>query len=274
MAPANVHRTLGPGDRGPDVEQLQGAIARKARSWKLPQFDVDDRGPLSDRDVSAASHLLYAIGAAGDVLETARADRLTEYAQRLLRGTRLRTPAMLRRSRKRRAEVRKWRQAAEDVQFQIIDRSTWGARPPRGTLTPQTIVNEMFIHHTVYPALSPDATVAEESARMRDLQRFHQDSRGYTDVAYQVVVFPSGRAYEGRPLNFQGAHTLNRNSTSKAVCFDGNYEESTPTSKQIEAARLACHLLGKGKPIRPHSDAFPTGCPGVNVKAILGQLRV
>lgn len=270
----NVHRPLGVGAGGPDVEQLQRAIADKARSWKLPPLVVDQKGPLSQRDVNSAAHLLFAMGAAGDVLEQARKrDRLTEYAQRLLRGTRPRSPKMLRLSRKRRDEVREWRAAGKDVTGQIIPRAEWGARPPQGTLTPQTVVNQIFVHHTVFPALNPTATRAEEEERMRALQRFHQDSRGYTDVAYQAIVFPSGRIYEGRPLNFVGAHTLNQNSTSKAVCFDGNFEESRPTQSAIEAARFACHFLGADKPIRPHGDVFPTACPGANVKAILASLQ-
>ena len=271
--PSHVRRTLNVGDRGADVHQLQTGIRRKARDWKLPQFDVDSEGPLSQRDAGAASHLLYAMGVAGDPLDRARDGILTTYAQRLLRGTRPRTPAMLRRSKRRRDEVRNWREAQRDGgTIKIITRSEWGARPPRGSLTPQTVVNEIFIHHTVYPALSPGASIGEEMQRMRDLQRFHQDTRGYTDIAYQLVVFPSGRIYEGRPAGFQGAHTLNRNSTSKAVCFDGNFEESRPTDKAIHSARLACAHLGKGKPIRAHAAVFPTGCPGANVKAILGRL--
>lgn len=265
-----VHRGLSVGVTGLDVRQLQNGIRRKAIRYKLPRFKVDDQGALSERDLGAASHLLYAMGAHGALLERARDGHLTRYAQRLLRGTRPRTPRMARLARKRRPEVRRWRMEKPDAN--VITRAEWGARPPNGALTPQTVVTEIFIHHTVYPALAQDASRAEEAARMRDLQRFHQDSRGYTDVAYQLIVFPSGRVYEGRPSGFQGAHTLNHNSTGKAVCFDGNFEESEPTHAAIQAARAAAATLGPNCPIKPHSAVFPTGCPGKNVKAILSRL--
>lgn len=262
------------GHSGPDVTQLQHGIIRKARGWKLPQFEVELTGKLDRVTLSAAVHLLHAMGGHGQVMWRARNnDTLSEYAQRLLRGSRPRTPAMLKLSRQRREDVRKWRQVEKVVPFSITSRAAWGARPPQGSLVPQSTVNEIFIHHTVYPALSPDADVEEEKARMRDLQRFHQDSRGYVDVAYQIIVFPSGRAYEGRPLNYQGAHTANRNSTSKAVCFDGNFEGSVPTEAALATAKKACSLLGAGKPIRPHSSVYPTACPGRNLTSRLDLLR-
>jgi hypothetical protein len=269
-----VHRDLAIGHSGPDVLQLQHGIRRKAAGWKLPQFAIDLDGRLSPQALSAAVHLLHAMGGHGQMMQRLREnDVLSQYAQQLLRGSRPRTPTMLRLSRKRRPQIREWRQAkAPGDSFRITSRATWGARPPQGSLVPQSIVNEIFIHHTVYPALSANASVEEEKARMRDLQRFHQDSRGYVDVAYQVVVFPTGRAYEGRPLNYQGAHTANRNSTSKAVCFDGNFEQSKPTNAALATAKFACAALAPGKPIRPHGAVYPTACPGKYILARFSEL--
>lgn len=281
-AKKHVHRGLVIGHAGPDVEQLRHGINRKARGWELPQFEVTvSQAPLEPEELSAAVHLLHAMGLGGKAMKRARNnDILSEYAQRLLRGTRPRLPWMIRLSRRRRPQVRAWRQAfkLQGEGFEIVPRAEWGARPPQGGLVPQATVREIFIHHTVYPTLPANASVAEEKARMRDLQAFHQrpkslGGRGYTDVAYQVVVMPSGRMYEGRPLDYQGAHTANRNSTSKAVCFDGSFHIDRPTEEAVRAAAWAVRQLGRGVPVRPHSSVYPTACPGDYVKARLGDLR-
>lgn len=109
MARRPVHRLLRLGASGPDVKQLQYGINRKARGWKLERFVVTIDGDLGPQTLNAATKLLYAMGAHGRVMQRARAGYLSEYAQRLLRGTRPRTKAMKALSLARRPKVRTWR---------------------------------------------------------------------------------------------------------------------------------------------------------------------
>lgn len=154
---------------------------------------------------------------------------------------------------------------------EIIPRSRWGAAPPNGGYTRQGRLVAGVQHHTAMPTLPADATVAEECARMRQLQAIHQ-GQGWTDIGYALVCFPSGRIYEARPAWAIGAHTLNNNTGKAGWAADGNYETSIPTPELIEACHRARVALGVGdKPLYGHYQLGATACPGKNLKPHLNK---
>ncbi|MGI5191704.1 N-acetylmuramoyl-L-alanine amidase [Promicromonospora sp. CA-289599] len=159
----------------------------------------------------------------------------------------------------------------------IASRASWGARYPDGDLTLTGPAVEVFVHHSVTAQLSPDASVAEEAEQMRALESVGQTRFG-TGISYNVVVFPSGRAYQGVSWNRRGTHTGGRNSTARSICFAGNYEVSSPTAAQISTA-AAIFGAGKGRlwtrgaPLAGHRDVSQTACPGRHLYARLDDIR-
>ena len=110
-------------------------------------------------------------------------------------------------------------------------------------------------------------TVEAECAAMRAIQRFHQRDRGWSDIGYGFVVFPSGRVYEGRGEHI-GAHCPGHNS-EPSCAFAGDYSKQPPTPRALDAFDdLVRHLGMRGW--RGHRDGFPTSCPG---DALYGALR-
>lgn len=180
---------------------------------------------------------------------------------------RLEDQARARRARVARA-VRGLRRARRAKQAPaLITRAEWGAAPPRGSYVRQPYIRYRVQHHTAEPTLSDQASVAEESARMRQMQAGHF-ANGWTDLAYCRVVFPSGRVYEGRPAEMVGAHTLGHNTGYRGIALDGNYEISQPTVKAIQSCRRTWHKdLGDGSlEIFGHYQLTPTACPGEHMK--------
>ncbi len=122
-----VHRELRRGMKGPDVRQLQRGINHKADAYKLDQFAVKVDGDLGVQTESAAKKLLYAMGVAGRPMARARGydyrdPGLTEYAQRLLRGSRPRTKGMKALATARRPKVRRWRRGRlQDRAYKIAE---------------------------------------------------------------------------------------------------------------------------------------------------------
>lgn len=117
-----VHRQLRRGLSGPDVRQLQHGINHKAATWKLEQFAVEVDGDLGGRTENAAEHLLYAMGVGGPPLKRARQGEFSEYAQRLLRGTRPRTKGMKALARVRKPWVQRWRRGSlRERAYKIAD---------------------------------------------------------------------------------------------------------------------------------------------------------
>ncbi|WP_369372853.1 peptidoglycan recognition family protein [Promicromonospora sp. Populi] len=160
----------------------------------------------------------------------------------------------------------------------IATRASWGARYQDGDLTLTGLAAEVFVHHSVTAQLSPSASIAAEAEQMRALESVGQ-SRFGTGISYNVVVFPSGRAYQGVSWNRRGTHTGGRNSTARSICFAGNYETNNPTEAQISTANAIYHVgrqrwWTQGAPLRGHRNVSETACPGQNLYARLDDIRI
>lgn len=153
----------------------------------------------------------------------------------------------------------------------VIPREKWDAAPPNGSYTVQASIKAGVQHHTALPALPADATEAQEQERMRAIQKSHL-AQGWTDIGYGIVIFPSGRMYEGRPWKYVGAHTLGHNTGYAGWSLDGNYEENKPTKAAVASCHRARKIMGAAdKPLYGHYQLNPTACPGKNLKPYLGK---
>jgi hypothetical protein len=152
----------------------------------------------------------------------------------------------------------------------LVRRDGWGAAPPRGKpLTIPVPVRDLFLHHSVTPDGGPDT--------VRSIQRFHQDTRGWADIAYTWLYSPSSRTFfEGRGPGVSGAHTSGHNRTSHAVCVLGNYEKTVPPRHVItdlaDWARWHGGYWGPGS-YRTHADVGSTQCPGRFLIAVLPEIN-
>lgn len=161
-----------------------------------------------------------------------------------------------------------------DVSDLIIPRASWNPQYDNGE-TPVGKAEKVSLHHSVTTQLSPASTTAMEAAQMRALEkightRFARPGFMNTGISYNVVIFPSGRAWEGVSFNRRGTHTDGMNSTVRSICFAGNYEINAPTEEQLFTAR-AIVAAGRGDTwtkdaeVIGHRDIKATDCPGKNV---------
>ena len=115
---------------------------------------------------------------------------------------------------------------------------------------------------------------------MRELQQI-AFSRGFSDISYSFLVFPSGRVYKGRGWGVVGAHTSGANSFAHAISFVGNYEASKPSKESLEAARDVIRQgvkqghIKKGGFVTGHRDAAgaSTACPGKYLFAKIDSIK-
>lgn len=163
--------------------------------------------------------------------------------------------------------------------MEVISRKAWGAKPARTARQKMTLpAKGTYIHHTV--TSGGKRTAAQEREHMRELQQI-AFSRGFSDISYSFVIFPSGRVYRGRGWGVVGAHTAGSNSTAHAFSFVGNFESDRPTPDALETA-AALHRrgirLGRVKRdafIRGHRDApgAATACPGSKLYAQIDTIK-
>ncbi|MDR4508914.1 MAG: peptidoglycan recognition protein [Candidatus Brocadiaceae bacterium] len=168
-----------------------------------------------------------------------------------------------------------WDWVATQTSVEIIPRSEWGAKSSTCRTSLKLPVAYAFIHHT---AGSAPTTQSAEEAKMRAIQRYHQNDRGFCDIGYNFVIMPSGRIYEGRGWDLVGAATKGYNSKSLSFCWAGNHETSRPTTASLDAGRaLLNEAMNEGYltlafALRGHRDAASTACPGRYLYAGLTKL--
>lgn len=133
--------------------------------------------------------------------------------------------------------------------------------------------NDVFIHHTV----SPEQGGFDPGA-MRALEASEISRGGYVALAYHTVLPDDGCLVEARPEWAQGGATIYNNSTSRAICFIGNYMNQFPSDAQIDgAADQIARWVRSGKcrtpfRVRPHNSVFATACPGTHILERLDQI--
>jgi hypothetical protein len=121
-------------------------------------------------------------------------------------------------------------------------------------------------------------TQAAVASALRGWQDYHMDTRGWSDIAYQVAVDQSGRAWTLRGLRTQsganGDNDVNeRYGAILLVLVTG--EQPSAAMKATTRAVIADFrkLYPRGTAIRPHSAVRPepTDCPGDPARAAIAR---
>ncbi|TAJ18490.1 MAG: N-acetylmuramoyl-L-alanine amidase, partial [Planctomycetota bacterium] len=155
---------------------------------------------------------------------------------------------------------------------ELITRAKWGARPAnRVRLERHSGAWErLTIHHSA----DINGELAEQSAKdsalaVRKIQRYHLDDKRWGDIGYHFLIDPLGRIYEGRSLQWQGAHAGNNdlNHHNIGVCLLGQYLREPPPAEQLQALdRLVDALRVRYKipvaKVAGHLELHGTDCPG------------
>ncbi len=83
---------------------------------------------------------------------------------------------------------------------------------------------EIIVHHTWRPNHDDWEKRPSEVYWFSSIRNFHIKKRGWKDIGYHVLIFPSGLIMIGRDLFQTGAHTNGRNSHAVGVCLLGDFD--------------------------------------------------
>lgn len=157
---------------------------------------------------------------------------------------------------------------------EVKTRSDWGARKAKCS-TPIGDVYRMAIHHTESPtndSLSPEA-------RLRQIQSYHMDVKGWCDIGYHYLISRDGRIWEGRPESLLGTHAGGANTGNLGVSVMGSHDATPVTDTQLDrmAALVGTLARAHGVPIdrtriKGHREYKATSCPGNRLFAQLNEL--
>jgi peptidoglycan hydrolase-like protein with peptidoglycan-binding domain len=159
----------------------------------------------------------------------------------------------------------------------ITPRRTWGARHVEGDGLLSGQATGIAIHHTAGGTLSVNASVEAELNQMRLLEQVGQN-RFRRGISYHVVIFPSGRAYQGLAFNRRGTHVGGHNTALRGIAFAGNFERYQPTP---QALVTAAQVIAQGRGVHWRANASvdehrrwtATQCAGRNIRPHIPGLR-
>lgn len=152
-------------------------------------------------------------------------------------------------------------------------------RENQRNLDPMQRPRRVTIHHSAmfFRSTAPRAAAAQ----IARIQREHMNNRGYGDIGYHFLIDPSGRVWEGRQLQWQGAHASGSNNIANiGICLLGNFvrqrDGQGPTRDQVRAmerlvVNLMHHYRMRGNALFCHSDFKSTQCPGPRMAPIVKQ---
>ncbi len=158
-----------------------------------------------------------------------------------------------------------------------IPRSAWAnGAPIPARMDPLTGVSRITLHHD---GMTPFASTSQgdAAARIDAIRRAHQ-SQGWGDVGYHFIIDPAGRVWEGRLLQFQGAHVKDKNPGNIGIVCLGNFERQSPTPAQVESLRdfvrrvQAAYRIPASR-IHTHRELASTLCPGGALQGRINMLR-
>lgn len=166
----------------------------------------------------------------------------------------------------------------------LVTRGAWGARTP--------IPGRMYrakgpyyritVHHSADTVSTQlNGSMASSVAVVKKIQNAHMngENTGWGDLGYHFLIDPQGRVFEGRSLEWQGAHASGKNNVGNVgICLLGNFENSHPTERALGALESlvnACrNSFGIAKhELHGHNEYKNTQCPGKHLTQWLRSHR-
>lgn len=161
--------------------------------------------------------------------------------------------------------------AGAGLDLDLQSRASWGARASRCS-SPLGSVYRLAIHHTE----SPTVDKLSPAARMRQIQSYHMDVKGWCDIGYHYLVSRDGRIWEGRPVAQLGSHAGGANTGNVGVALMGSHDTTPVTETQIDSLAQVIRAVATGYGIaidrgviKGHRQYKETSCPGNKLMAQL-----
>ncbi|MBR1969585.1 MAG: N-acetylmuramoyl-L-alanine amidase [Clostridia bacterium] len=108
-------------------------------------------------------------------------------------------------------------------------------------------ITKIQLHHTYSPNIK-SFSVNNHMALQQGMKNYHVKSRGFSDIAQNLTIFPDGTVVSGRDLNIKPAGITNANTG--AICIEclGNFDaETMPTEQKNTIVSVMKALLKKCK---------------------------
>lgn len=152
--------------------------------------------------------------------------------------------------------------------IEYVPRCEWsGSRQPKPSrMRAANGFRRLTVHHWGMDVAGMNTEKNAMVRRMDGLLCSHL-SRDYGDIGYHFVLDPAGRVWQGRPLEFEGAHVSGENEHNLGLMLLGNFQKERPTDAQLQALERMIRWAAALNSIDPsrffgHCDLASSECPG------------
>lgn len=148
--------------------------------------------------------------------------------------------------------------------YTLVPRRAWTDAPVKSNNVPMGTVTRITVHHTGEHAGLVGLPDKEVISR---IESYHRNDKKWAAIGYHFLVGRDGKIYEGRPAQYQGAHTSTQNENNLGVSVIGDFMTRLPNPKQLSALKAFLddkrekYGVGKGR-IYGHRDLHASLCPG------------
>jgi hypothetical protein len=162
----------------------------------------------------------------------------------------------------------------------VIPRAEWA----KGPVIPARMnrarpFDRITLHHDGMDTFTSTDRVAA-AARLEDIRRAHLSRPGepFGDIGYHYLIDPAGRIWQGRGLEWQGAHVARKNEGNLGICCLGNFMQQRPTEAQLAAldqfvvTQMERYRVPPGR-VFTHRELGQTVCPGDRLQPYIADSR-
>ncbi|HYE06892.1 MAG TPA: N-acetylmuramoyl-L-alanine amidase [Planctomycetota bacterium] len=155
-------------------------------------------------------------------------------------------------------------------------RSAWAAQTvDLGNVDPMGPLSRITVHHS-----ADDIDMVDDPVEtLRRIEKQHKLGQGKNEpfacIGYHYLISADGAVWEGRPLQYQGAHaTGDNNKGNIGICLLGNFDRGRPSPTQQKALLAVLdrlcqqHRIARGKVVG-HNHFKTTNCPGKHLDPIV-----
>jgi N-acetylmuramoyl-L-alanine amidase len=159
--------------------------------------------------------------------------------------------------------------------YVLVPRRAWTSEPVKQNRNPMGTVTRITVHHTGEHGNWADLPDIEIVQR---IERYHRNEKEWAAIGYHFLVGKDGKVYEGRPAQFQGAHTSTQNENNLGISVIGDFMRQPPSGRQLSALKAilddkrAAYGVSR-KRCYGHRDLHASQCPGDALHAWLGRYK-
>ena len=148
--------------------------------------------------------------------------------------------------------------------YTVVPRRAWTDLAVKKNNNPMGTVSRITVHHTGEHgnwAELPDVEIVQR------IEKYHRNEKDWAAIGYHFLVGKDGKIYEGRPAQYQGAHTSTQNENNLGISVIGDFMKQPPSTRQLNALKAFLddkrteYGVGRGR-CYGHRDLHPSLCPG------------